>query len=394
MKKSIQDSEEISNSLKTRDLYETLTGYAAEYVMVILLSIFSAGYRGKTVDMEQHSKRHRTSISRFLRNEEWDDSGLEDAMKALVIKTVYEESERSGKPVYCIIDDTIASKTKPSSKAKRPLELADFHYSHLKKGQDYGHQAVGVLLSCNGITLPYRMILYDKTDSKIDIAMHIAEELPTAPNLSYLLCDSWYVCGKVMDAFLSKCFYTIGGLKSNRILFPYGARRSVRELAGKLEQAQCRELFHIVTVKGRRYWVYRYEGKLNKLENAVVLLCYPVQAFGKAKALRAFISTNAALSDQQILDFYTTRWEIEVYFRNCKNRLALDKYQIRSAKGISRFWLITSLAYLIACFESQSFDFSEGFALFAHKLTVERYSALFDLATSVQDKQAFLLLVA
>ena len=158
--------------------------------------------------------------------------------------------------------------------------------------------------------------------------------------------------------------------------------------------AQCRELFHIVTVKGKRYWVYRYEGKLNKIENAVVLLCYPVKAFGKAKALRAFISTNAALSDQEILDFYTIRWEIEVYFRDCKNRLALDKYQIRSARGITRFWLIASLAYLIACFESQSFDFSEGFALFAQKLTVERYSALFDLATSVQDKQAFLQLVA
>ena len=394
MKKSIHDSEEIINSLKTKDLYETLTAYALEYIMVILVSIFSAGYRGKTVDMEQHSERHRTSISRFLRNEEWDDNGLEGAMKALVIKTIYEESERSGKPVYCIIDDTIASKTKPGSKAKHPIESADFHYSHLKKKQDYGHQIVGVLLSCNGITLPYGMILYNKTDSKIDIAAHIAEELPTAPNLSYLLCDSWYVCGKVMDAFLSKGFYTIGGLKSNRILFPYGARLSVSELAGKLVEAQCRELFHIVTVKGRKYWVYRYEGKLNKIENAVVLLCYPVKAFGMAKALRAFISTNAALSDQEVLDFYTTRWEIEVYFRDCKNRLALDKYQIRSAEGISRYWLIASLAYLIACFESKSFDFSEGFTIFAHKLSIERYSSLFDLAFAVPDKQAFLQLVA
>ena len=149
-----------------------------------------------------------------------------------------------------------------------------------------------------------------------------------------------------------------------------------------------------MTVKGRKYWVYRYEGRLNKIENAVVLLCYPVKAFGNAKALRAFISTNAALSDQEILDFYTIRWEIEVYFRDCKNRLALDKYQIRSAKAISRFWLIAVLAYLIACFESESFDFSEGFALFAQKLSVERFSVLFDLALAAPDKQAFLQLVA
>jgi hypothetical protein len=53
------------------------------------------------------------------------------------------------------------------------------------------HQAVGVLLSCNGITLNYTMIMYDKSVSKIDTVKQIAEELPTAPTSSYLLCDSW-----------------------------------------------------------------------------------------------------------------------------------------------------------------------------------------------------------
>ncbi len=70
--------------------------------------------------MEQHSRRHWTSISRFLRSEEWDDSELEAAVKKLVIEIIYGESERSGKPVYCIIDDAIASKSMPTAKAKPP----------------------------------------------------------------------------------------------------------------------------------------------------------------------------------------------------------------------------------------------------------------------------------
>lgn len=115
MKKSIHKSEEVCNRLRKKDLYETVTGYALEYIVAIIISIFSAGYRGKTVDMELHSRRHRTSISRFLRNEGWDDSELETAMKKLVIETIYEESEHIGKPVYCIIDDTIASKSIPTS---------------------------------------------------------------------------------------------------------------------------------------------------------------------------------------------------------------------------------------------------------------------------------------
>ena len=83
---------------------------------------------------------------------------------------------------------------------------------------------------------------------------------------------------------------------------------------------------------------------MNGIENAVVLLSYPAKSFGKEKALRAFISTNAALSDEEILDLYVVRWEIEVYFRDCKMKLAVDKYQIRSANGIKHFWLIASLA--------------------------------------------------
>ena len=38
---------------------------------------------------------------------------------------------------------------------------------------------------------------------------------------------------------------------------------------------------------------------MNGIENAVVLLSYPAKSFGKEKALRAFISTNAALSDEE-----------------------------------------------------------------------------------------------
>jgi len=49
-------------------------------------------------------------------------------------------------------------------------------------------------------------------------------------------------------------------------------------------------------VKNQKYYVYRYEGKLNGIENAVVLLSYPEKAFGILKALRAFLSTDVSLS--------------------------------------------------------------------------------------------------
>ncbi len=390
----IHHSEEICKRLSENNLLESVKTVSEAYVVSIMKSMFQAGYHGKTVDMERCNDRHRTSISRFLRNESIIDDALELSMKQRVTKIIYDESKTSGCPIFIITDDTICSKTIPSSKAKHPIEAAGFHFSHLKRKQDYGHQAVAVLMSFNRFALLYDTIRFDKSVSKLDIVKQIAEELPKAPIPSYFLCDSWYVCEKLVDTFIRKGFYTVGAIKTNRILYPYGVKMNVCDFAGKLVEAECRELFHLVTVKQRQYYVYRYEGNLNGIENAVVLLTYPKNAFWKEKSLRAFISTNTDISDEKILNLYVTRWNIEVYFRDCKSKLAIDQYQIRSSKSIKRFWLIASLVYLMACLESERFCFSDGFRLISCILYREQVSFIFDYASNVGDKSALLQNIA
>ena len=76
-----------------------------------------------------------------------------------------------------------------------------------------------------------------------------------------------------------------------------------------------------MTVGGREFYVYRYEGKLNDIPNAAVILSYPKEAFGNPRALRVFISTNAELSTQEILDTYSRRWPMELFFVKARENL-------------------------------------------------------------------------
>ena len=183
------------------------------HLMSILISIFLSGYHGKTTDFAKNSSCHRTTIAHFLNSGKWDESLLSDTLKRPVIEIIYSEAALTGKPVFCIVDDTIAAKTKPSSRALHPIEDAYFHQSHLKGKQDYGHQAVSVMLSCNGIVLNYAFVLYNKAISKIDIVSELAAELSVT-----------------------------------------------------------HKNFDLVTVKGKNYYVYRYEGNLNGIENAIVFI--------------------------------------------------------------------------------------------------------------------------
>ena len=108
--------------------------------MPIVHSVFMPGYKGKVVNTEFFREKHRATISHFLNNGKWNRLQFEKALKEQVIDRIYGESRKSGEPVFCIVDDTIASHTKPSSQATHPIEAAYYHQSHLKKRQDYGHQ--------------------------------------------------------------------------------------------------------------------------------------------------------------------------------------------------------------------------------------------------------------
>lgn len=331
---SIHHSNKIYNYFKTLKLGQFLSDVYLNHLMTIIVSVFLRGYRGKTIDFAQVSHHHRTTIAYFLNHGKWNDLALQDTLKSSVIQIIYQEAQRSGQPILCIVDDTIASHAKPSSQALHPIEAAYFHQSHLKGCQDYGHQVVSVMLSCNGIILNYTVILYDKSRSKIQIVQEIAKELPIAPVISYFLCDSWYTSAKVMDSFIQKGFYTIGALKTNRIIYPCGIRQKASEFALHLRRSD-------------------------------------------PKALRIFLSTNVGMSTQEILDTYTKRWPIELFFRQSKSKLALDKYQIRSKQGIQRYWLIMSLVHYLCCTCMGNYcTFEEGYSHLQKQLKVEQLGNL------------------
>ena len=388
---TIHHSSFIYNQLKRLNVCKFYSNRVVNHLMSILISIFISGYHGKTTDFAKNSSCHRTTIAHFLNSGKWDDSLLTDTLKISVIEVIYSEAARTGKPVFCIVDDTIASKTKPSSRALHPIEDAYFHQSHLKGKQDYGHQAVAVMLSCNGIVLNYAFVLYNKSISKISIVQNIAEELPVPPVISYFLCDCWYVSEKIISTFAERGFHTIGALKTNRMLYPFGIRKKLSEFAALLSVTHSD--FNLVTVKSKKYYVYRYEGKLNGIENAVVLLSYPEKAFGNPKALRAFLSTDVSLSTDEILSCYVCRWPIEVFFRQCKDKLALDSYQIRSAQGIRRHWLLMSLAHYICITGTGEFcSFENGYHRICDTIQQEQYRYLFQCARKSNDFDSFMKL--
>lgn len=296
-----------------------------QHIKEFIVASTAKGYRGKVVDIAEWSSCHRTSIGHFLSHGMWEESYIQRIVKKKSLQFVNKHSQQTQKPIFVIHDDTVCEKTMPSSQAENPIEETSFHHSHLKGKTVLGHQMQATMVKCGEYTLIHDIWRYDQEGHK-----------------GYALFDSWYTCPKLINTYAAKGYQVIGALKTNRILYPQGIRTSLKTFATYVAKNDV----HLVTVNGSNYWVYRYEGALNDIENVVVLFCWPQNAFQKPKALHAFLCTDVSLDTQTILDYYSQRWPIEIFFRQTKGNLGLSSYQVRSIQAIERLWVLICFTHL------------------------------------------------
>jgi len=379
MKNIIPPNTLISNFIKSKNLSKIYTPIVIKHIIAFLTAMVIKGFKAKLTDVAEISNCHRTTLGHFISKSNWDEEHIKTVIKNESYQYIKTHSENSGEPLFVSIDDTVNCKTLPSSQALNPIQEAAFHHSHLLKKRVWGHQVMAMMVSCGDVALNYDIHRYNKKEqTKIEYAVEQIGLLPIPQNKAYVMADSWYTNGKIIDACFSSGYYYIGSMKTNRIIYPQGFRISIAEFADKyIEQNDV----DLVTVNEHEYYVYRYEGKLNGIDNAVVLLSWPKDSFKNPKTLRAFICTDTELETATILEYHGKRWCIETFFGQQKSNLGFGKYQIRSIRGIDRLWTLMSLCHLLCTTGLGVFmPFGDGLRFLRKKVKEEHISFIYQCA--------------
>ncbi|MBE2936323.1 IS701 family transposase, partial [Anoxybacillus flavithermus] len=315
-----------------------------KHLVHIVDAMITKGFSGTLTDLHHGSfhPNHRTTLSHFFTKSPWEEETLLRKLQQWVLHRVERSSKRENQPIFVSIDDTICQKTKPSSRATHAIQGCDWHYSHAEKKSIWGHSLVWLMVHTMTQAFPFAFRLYDKTvgKSKGELAIEMLSSLDVSRPV-YVLMDSWYPSKTLVGACLKKGFHVIAMLKTNRILYPKGTAIQAKEFAKSMEPRDTR----LVTVGKERYRVYRYEGALNGLKDAVVLLAWKADQPMTPKHLHCVLSTDRELSDEEILRYYAARWSIECFFRQAKDQLKLDGYRVRGRRAVKRYWILVQLAY-------------------------------------------------
>jgi len=61
--------------------------------------------------------------------------------------------------------------------------------------------------------------------------------------------------------------------------------------------------------------------------------------------VKFFVTNKLDWEEKKILSTYAKRWTIDAFYRDAKQELGFEDYQVRKLKGIKRHWYLVFVAY-------------------------------------------------
>jgi hypothetical protein len=160
----------------------------------------------------------------------------------------------------------------------------------------------------------------------------------------YLLMDSWFSAPSII-AGLGQHIHVICMLKDHpNWLYEYSGRKlRLRDLYAKLKKKRGRAKIKASIIV-----------RLSNGEDARIVFV----ASDKDRGWLAILSTDTTLADEEILRLYGKRWDIEVFFKMCKQHLKLVKeIQLRDFDGLIGHTSMVFARYnILSWFQRQRVD--------------------------------------
>ena len=341
--------------------------------------------------LEQWSNSKKDTFYRFKNSPYRWRSFMYNIIKKISELLMFEAIPREER--YFIVDDTILPKK------GRKIENVSYVYDH-----NLGHSVLGFCSVTLGLftgqgfypldfayrfgkkrhpkspeerigdprSISGQMSYEAKHSTKLELAhLMIQRALHRGITAGYVLFDSWYAWPVFINAIRSICkhLHVICRLKDSNVLYEYkGKKYRLSELYQKVKSGLKKDtrtdlLLNRVTVKlpySNEDVVIVFSKGYREAEDDSIK--------GKKKEKEpkwvAFLSTDPKLHASTIIKKYTKRWSVEVFFKECKQLLALAKEQSINFNAQVFATSLSFLRYNLLNFLNEKENFDTTGALF------------------------------
>ena len=320
------------------------------FQLLVLLICFSWERRTiaalyRYLDADRHT--HRSRFNNFLNLSRWQP---EKALAQKAYELLYLLRPGKGQVVSLCLDDS------KKDKRGKHMEAVGWLHDPLSGTKIRGHQYVQAIIRFRGFTIPFGIRLYVKHKDCAGLHREFKKLTQLAAELIQsfqapagvrvmVLFDSYYLCPAVVRACRAKGFSFVSTLKSNRNLFKNGRKLKAGEYGKQLFKSKGKQRFSMKKPSGTVCFHYVDAGwmSLSGIGNAHVVYSRK----NKEKNIVPIVSDDPNLSARQMIRTYTTRWSIEVFFKDTKQYLGLGQYQNGTCRAAVTHLHLVCFAYAL-----------------------------------------------
>lgn len=315
-------------------------------VSKVFAYLFSIAFKNISMYQDQKSnnpeKIGKDCVHRFLQSPKIDWNKFTSSLAAAIIRMELEPiHEKSSTPDRrCLVLDDSSFKRDRSKK----VELLARCYDHAKHLYFKGFRMLTLGYTDGETFLPIAQCALSTENVKMRIneasevdpgtpghkRRQMAQEKATLTMLdlidyasgagikaNYVLFDSWFSSPAQLFSVLGKGFDVIcmGKKGSTKYTCEDGTRKTVSQIfsSSKKRRGKAKYLLsRIVTIKGE-----------DDTEKQIKIVF--VRNRSNRKDFLVLLSTDISLDEHEIIAIYGNRWAIEVFFKNCKSQLRLEK---------------------------------------------------------------------
>ena len=291
--------------------------------------------------------KDQSSLNRLLTKNDWEVSEVNTKRLDLLRKNPKTAWKKEG--VICI-DDTF------SEKSGKTMEAVGWYKSHMgEKEYILAHNFVYSHYVDSEAQYPLDFLLYIKEKeitkqnlsktfkSKITLAKELVEasENRSVPAGLYLF-DSWYFSKELTDHIESYGKDWISIAKLNRVVLWNGNKIKLGDFVTKTIPW---ESYKRMEVNGKIFWYFTKSVSFKTNGKVRIVSTFEEKEGVREKYPTVLVTNRTDWDVTKIIKGYTHRWSIETFFRDSKQSLGFEDYQLRSIDAVERHLCLVNLAY-------------------------------------------------
>ena len=303
-----------------------------------------------------YAHNDQSALNNFITDSTWSDDELDDARYLVILDGLKRRAKDCEGDGILALDDTLSHKT------GKHMEYVGYYYDHAEHRQTLAHDILTTHLIKGRLSIPLDFWVYlkkeqlpeeekDEFRDKNQMARKLIEKAHSkgVPFL-YVVGDSWFFSKDTVELAQSLGKTWVFQSKSDRVvLLPQGwvslsewARMTIPKEKFKRVKVRYKD-------KEQTYWCYEANLRMRSLKDAqrvrvVVSYDNPDLEGGEP---HFYCSNKLDMKADKLLNVYAKRWKIDSFYRDAKQNLGMDEYEMRKIEGVRRHLAMVLIAHTL-----------------------------------------------